>query len=65
MAVLGLARAAQALKDNETARQRYQQFLGIWRTADRDRPELAAANAFLRSPSARVRPTGPADPPYR
>ena len=52
MAVFGLARAAQALGDTATARQRYQTFLGIWRTADRDRPEVAAANAFLSSSPA-------------
>jgi tetratricopeptide (TPR) repeat protein len=48
MAVFGLARAAQALGDNEKARQRYQEFLDIWRTADSDRRELVVANAFLR-----------------
>ncbi|HEX4565176.1 MAG TPA: hypothetical protein VH138_01045 [Vicinamibacterales bacterium] len=55
MAVFGLARAAQALGDTATARQRYQTFLGIWRTADRDRREVAAANTFLRSSPSRVR----------
>jgi tetratricopeptide (TPR) repeat protein len=55
MALFGLARAAQALGDPGTARQRYQTFLGVWRTADRDRPEVAAANAFLRSSPARAR----------
>jgi len=53
MAVFGLARAAQALGENEAARKRYVQFLGIWRAADPDRRELAAANAFLRGPSVR------------
>jgi tetratricopeptide (TPR) repeat protein len=57
--VFGLARAAQALGDNETARKRYQDFLRIWRTADRDRRELATATAFLRShPSAEPRSAG-------
>ena len=46
--VFGLARAAQALGQNETARKRYQEFLAIWRTADSDRPELAKAREFLR-----------------
>jgi len=55
MAVFGLARSAQALGDTATARQRYQTFLGIWRTADRDRREVAAANAFLSSSPARAR----------
>jgi tetratricopeptide (TPR) repeat protein len=48
MVVYGLARAAQALGDTAKARQRYQEFLGIWHTADPDRRELAVANAFLR-----------------
>src|SRR6516225_2638707 len=45
--VFGLARSAQALGQNETARKRYQEFLAIWRTADSDRPELAQARDFL------------------
>ncbi len=49
-AILGLARAAQALGDNETARKRYEEFLTIWRTADPDRPELAQAREFLHKP---------------
>jgi hypothetical protein len=47
-AILGLARAAQLLGDNETARKRYEEFLAIWRSADPDRPELAKAREFLR-----------------
>jgi tetratricopeptide (TPR) repeat protein len=47
--VFGLARAAQALGQNETARKRYQEFLAIWRTADSERPELAEARDFLHS----------------
>jgi tetratricopeptide (TPR) repeat protein len=46
-AILGLARAAQALGDNDTARQRYQEFLKVWNAADRDRPELKQASQFL------------------
>jgi hypothetical protein len=46
-AVFGLARAAQALDDNATARQRYQEFLKIWKDGDLDRPELTTAKAFL------------------
>jgi tetratricopeptide (TPR) repeat protein len=45
--ILGLARAAQAAGDNETATKRYQEFLAIWKTADPDRPELAEAREFL------------------
>jgi hypothetical protein len=51
MVVFGLARAAKALGDHPTARKRYQEFLDIWRTADRDRREVAAADAFLRGSS--------------
>jgi tetratricopeptide (TPR) repeat protein len=46
--IFGLARAAQALGDSETASKRYEEFLAIWRTADPDRPELAQAREFLR-----------------
>jgi tetratricopeptide (TPR) repeat protein len=49
-AILGLARAARALRDNETAAKRYQDFLAIWRTADPDRPELGEARGFLHEP---------------
>jgi tetratricopeptide (TPR) repeat protein len=45
--VFGLARAAQDVGDNETARKRYEKFLAIWRGADSDRPELATARKFL------------------
>jgi tetratricopeptide (TPR) repeat protein len=47
--ILGLARAAQAVGDRETAGKRYEEFLTIWRAADPDRPELAEATEFLRS----------------
>jgi len=47
--IFGLARAAQALGDNETAGKRYEDFLAIWKTADPDRPELAQAGDFLHS----------------
>ncbi len=46
-AIFGLARAAQAMGDNETARNRYEEFLTVWKTADPDRPELATARQFL------------------
>jgi tetratricopeptide (TPR) repeat protein len=46
-AVFGLARAAQALGDNATARKRYEEFLSIWKDADADRPEVATAKEFL------------------
>lgn len=46
-AIFGLARAAQALGDNATASQRYQEFLSMWKDADPDRPEVATAKEFL------------------
>jgi tetratricopeptide (TPR) repeat protein len=46
--IFGLARAAEALGDNETAGKRYTEFLTIWKTADSDRPELVKAREFLR-----------------
>jgi tetratricopeptide (TPR) repeat protein len=48
-AILGLARAAQALGDEETAAKRYEEFLAVWRTADPGLPELAQAREFLRT----------------
>lgn len=46
-AILGLARAANSLGDNETARKRYEEFLAVWKTADPGRPEVAEASQFL------------------
>jgi tetratricopeptide (TPR) repeat protein len=46
-AIFGLARAAQALGDDETAAKRYQEFLSIWKSADAELPELALAKDFL------------------
>jgi tetratricopeptide (TPR) repeat protein len=46
-AIFGLARAAQALGDNATARERYQEFLSMWKDADADRPEVTTAKEFL------------------
>jgi hypothetical protein len=46
-AIFGLARAAQAMGDDETARNRYEEFVAVWKTADPDRPELATARQFL------------------
>jgi tetratricopeptide (TPR) repeat protein len=47
-AIFGLARAAQAMGDYETARKRYEEFLAVWKTADPGRPEMATARQFLR-----------------
>ena len=46
-AIFGLARAAQALGDDETAAKRYQEFLSIWKTADPGLTELVQAKEFL------------------
>jgi predicted Zn-dependent protease len=46
-AIFGLARAAQALGDQETAAKSYQEFLSMWQTADPGLPELVQAKAFL------------------
>jgi tetratricopeptide (TPR) repeat protein len=46
-AILGLARAAKASGDTETAAAHYKEFLSVWKNADPDRPELAEASQFL------------------
>jgi hypothetical protein len=46
-AIFGLAQAAQATGDRDTAQQRYKEFLALWKNADPDRPEVAIANEFL------------------
>jgi tetratricopeptide (TPR) repeat protein len=51
-AVYGIARAAEALGDRQTALERYTELLALWKRADHDRPELAAARRFLRRASA-------------
>src|SRR4029077_5426059 len=51
-AVYGIARAAEALGDRQTAIERYTELLALWKRADHDRPELAAARRFLKRVSA-------------
>ena len=46
-AIFGLARSAQMIGDRTTARERYQEFRTLWKTADADVPELVQTNAFL------------------
>jgi tetratricopeptide (TPR) repeat protein len=46
-AIHGIGRAAQATGDQGTARQRYEEFLALWKNADRDRPEIVTAKEFL------------------
>jgi tetratricopeptide (TPR) repeat protein len=48
IAIYGLARAAELLGDSQTARARYTEFLDLWKNADKDRPELAGAQRYLR-----------------
>jgi tetratricopeptide (TPR) repeat protein len=54
-ALFGLARAAQELGDHATAVRYYGEFLRIWRNADPDRPEIAAAKKFLEEERAALR----------
>ena len=46
MAVLGLARAAKAAGNAAEAQRAANEFLGLWRLADNNRPELAEARAL-------------------
>jgi tetratricopeptide (TPR) repeat protein len=46
-AIYGIAQAAQAAGDHIVARQRYEEFLKLWMSADGDRPEIAIAREFL------------------
>jgi tetratricopeptide (TPR) repeat protein len=46
-AIFGLAHAAELLGESGTAKERYQEFLTVWRNADPDRPELVKAREFL------------------
>ena len=46
-AIYGIARAAEAAGDRQTATRRYAEFLELWNGADRDHPEIAVARRFL------------------
>ena len=46
-AIRGIARAAEALGDKPMAMQRYREFLSIWKHADQDHPDVAAARRSL------------------
>jgi tetratricopeptide (TPR) repeat protein len=46
-AIFGIGRAAQATGDQGMARQGYEEFLALWKNADRDRPEIAIAKESL------------------
>jgi tetratricopeptide (TPR) repeat protein len=47
LAIYGIARASEGLVDTATATTRYEEFVTLWQHADRDRPELRHAHAFL------------------
>jgi tetratricopeptide (TPR) repeat protein len=47
MAIFGAAKASAHLQDRDEAVKRFREFLALWRRADPDRPELAAAKAYL------------------
>jgi len=49
--IYGIARAAEALSDKQTAIKRYTELLELWKHADKDRPEIAAARRFLSASS--------------
>jgi hypothetical protein len=51
-AIYGIAQAAQATGDQETAQQRYREFLTLWTNADGDRPEVVTAKEFLAKTTA-------------
>ena len=46
-AIYGIARAAESLGDRQTAMKHYTEFLELWKQADKDRPEIAKARAFI------------------
>ena len=46
-AIYGLAQVAEVTGDMAAATQHYQEFLAVWKNADRDRPEIATAKEFL------------------
>jgi len=46
-AIYGIARAAEALSDKQTAIKRYTEFLELWKHADKDRPEITTARRLL------------------
>jgi tetratricopeptide (TPR) repeat protein len=46
-AIYGIALAAEALGDKQIATKRYTEFLELWRGADKDRREIAAARRYL------------------
>jgi len=54
-AIYGLAQAAQALGDRDTAARQYEAFLAVWKNADADLPQLSAARRNLASAPTKAR----------
>jgi hypothetical protein len=54
-AILGLARSAKLLGDNQTAAAEYAAFLQVWKNADQDLAEIITAKRFLASNQTRAR----------
>ena len=52
-AIYGIALAADRAGDTRTAVERYAEFLELWKHADTDRPELAAARQFVQTRGSR------------
>ena len=48
-AIYGVARAAESLGDKQTAMKCYNEFLELWKHADKDRPEIAHAQKYIKS----------------
>src|SRR5215472_11222264 len=48
-AIFGLARSAQLLGDNQMAAAKCTDFLQVWKNADQNLPEIAAAKKFQAS----------------
>jgi tetratricopeptide (TPR) repeat protein len=48
-AIVGIAKAAEAMGDIASARTQYSRLIEMWKSADHDRPELQAARRFLQS----------------
>ena len=50
-AIAGIARAAEATGDTATARAQYTRLIEMWKSADRDRPELRGRRAVPADPA--------------
>jgi tetratricopeptide (TPR) repeat protein len=50
-AIVGIAKAAEAMGDMTTAKAQYTRLVDMWKSADPDRPELRAARRFLQAAS--------------